>query len=250
VQVVVALSLVLFVGVCSTVGLRLLWLARRTRRAAETLCGLGFTSIALIGWPASLASGHGLGTVAEMNVPAWAIGTAFVNAGIACFYVFTRRVFRPDAAWARALVLAAIAALVAGHAASLRAVAAAAPDASSFEVTWGATLVLQGATGVCFAWMAVEGFRHWRMSRRRVALGLADPIAARRFALWTLFALSTAGINVAHAAVHLAGVPGADSLVVHVASAVLGTLASAAVWLAFAPAPGGLERVRPRAASR
>jgi hypothetical protein len=38
-------------------------------------------------------------------------------------------------------------------------------------------------------WMAVEAFRYRGLLRRRVALGLAEPLVANRFLLWGLWAL-------------------------------------------------------------
>lgn len=53
------ISMLIFVGICSAVGLRLVSLARRTRGPHELFCGLGFLLIGLFGYPAATVSGHG-----------------------------------------------------------------------------------------------------------------------------------------------------------------------------------------------
>ena len=40
-----------------------------------------------------------------------------------------------------------------------------------------------------FAWLSVEAGVQWTRARRRVPLGLVDPMSAHRFLLWSLFAL-------------------------------------------------------------
>jgi len=46
-----------FVLTCSVVGLRLLWLARRTRELPELCIGAGLFSVAAVGFPLLIASG-------------------------------------------------------------------------------------------------------------------------------------------------------------------------------------------------
>jgi hypothetical protein len=41
-----------------------------------------------------------------------------------------------------------------------------------------------------FVWMAVESFRYWTLLRRRLRLGLADPLVTNRFLLWAAWAFS------------------------------------------------------------
>jgi hypothetical protein len=43
---------------------------------------------------------------------------------------------------------------------------------------------------VPFAWLGVEAGVQWTRARRRVPLGLTDPMSAHHFLLWSLFALS------------------------------------------------------------
>jgi len=247
--VLVAISLLVFIGVCSTVGLRILWHARHTRGRAEWLCGVGFTSIGLVGYPASLASGQGVATVGEVHLAVFVVGTLFVNGGIAAFFAFTAQVFRSGSTWAWGLAATSALVLAAGAIGSAHALAVADPATSSFAVTASWNFVLQIASTVCFGWTALEAALQFRAASRRLALGLVEPLVVDRFRLWSIFGFSTMGLSSVFIAVQLAGQAPADSVVVHVSSGVLGTLSSVAVYLAFLPPRRYLARVAARYAS-
>lgn len=53
---------------------------------------------------------------------------------------------------------------------------------AGFWLEWSGQLVP-------FAWLGVEAGVQWTGARRRVSLGLIDPMVAQRFLLWSLFAL-------------------------------------------------------------
>ena len=118
--------------------------------------------------------------------------------------------------------------------------------------------------GLVFGWAFVESFRYYIMMRRRVALGLAEPVVTNRFLLWTLW---TAGLTIlplvvtAVRAVQLAHFGASDpasglvfseeaawSLAV-VRSTVMGVgpVIIAALWLSFFPPRSYVGWVRARA---
>lgn len=233
--ILTAVAMAFFVGSCSVVGLRLLSLARRNRGLEEGLCGAAFVLIALLGYPLGIASGNGMGTVGDTSVPLFAIGGVFTNAGLACFYVFTWKTFRPGERWAAGVALLGSAGLVAGWAWSVGALLAAVPEAHSFRVTHAGSQVLQVFSTACFAWTAVEGVREARRARRRAAIGLADPLVADRFRLWGVFGVSTTLLTLVFAAVQLTGISPAESTLVHLSSAVFGAVSGGSVLLAFVP---------------
>lgn len=233
--VVAGISTLIFIAVCSLVGVRLLLLAHRTGRQEELLCGLGFTLIGLLGYPVTMVSGQGVGTVAETHVTLFLAGSFFTNCGLGCFYAFTGRVFRRGAVWAIGLNALGCGALAAGFLGNAGALLGASPDASSFEVTWAWHIPLQVASLGCFLWMSVEAVLEYRRSLRRRRLGLTDARSSNRFLLWTLFGASTMALSGVFAVVHWMGIPGVSSPVVHISSAVLGGLSSVAVLLAFLP---------------
>ena len=129
------ISMLVFIGICSAVGLRLVSLARRTRGSHELFCGLGFLLIGLFGYPAATLSGHGVKSVGEVLMPAYLFGSFFMHAGIGCFFVFTWKVFRRDEDWARGLCWMALVSIAMAWLGSAYALLTATPDASSFQVT-------------------------------------------------------------------------------------------------------------------
>ncbi len=243
-------SLVCLVVVGAGVGIRLLGLARRTRQAPELCAGLGLVLLILVGGPFA-----GVG-----RLPGWvgtAAGDAFfatgmllTAAGIICLYAFTWRVFRPDSRLALAgVVLASGFALwrclaLTRATAGLTSAAEILPIARPYAFT--ITTVLAGA----FLWTAVESLLYWRPLRRRLALGLADPVVVNRVGLWGVSGLAVAGM------VFQIGVRAqSGGLVLHDPVALATTACAAVVvgtawWLAFLPPAAYLARVRRRAQAR
>jgi hypothetical protein len=67
------------------------------------------------------------------------------------------------------------------------------------------TLALMGATLVGFLWGGLESFRHFASLRRRLALGLVDPVLVDRFLLWGVASTTTSALILVIAACVLAG---------------------------------------------
>ncbi len=65
--------------------------------------------------------------------------------------------------------------------------------------------VLLLVAGACYAWTGFEGFRYFGMMRRRVALGLGDPLLTNRFLLWGISGLTSSTWNAVALAYLLAG---------------------------------------------
>lgn len=239
------LGLVLFIGVTSVVGLRLLWRARQTRGGAELLCGLAFTSIAVIGYPASILAGAGA-TVGELHMLPYVVGTLFDSLGIAFFYAFAWVVFRRNDAWAGTLAWAAWGGLALGCAGLIGTVQRAPAEAPMLQVGGAWQSMLQLLSIGCFAWMAVEGFLHAGRASKRLALGLADPVVVDRFRLFGLFGVSTTLLSGVFVLSRLLGeVPG-EGVVLNIGCGFFGTLSSSFVALAFVPPRFYLARLRRR----
>jgi hypothetical protein len=85
-------------------------------------------------------------------------------------------------------------------------------------------------------WGAGEALRWWRLMRRRLALGLADPLVANRFLMWGIGA-GAAGVGslVGVVAQVATGVSMREIGWVTVSSSAHGMLAAVAIWLAFVP---------------
>jgi hypothetical protein len=240
----VAVAMLLFVVSCSACGVRLLWLAKTGGGRPALLCGNGFCLIAMLGFPLGVVSGMGAVRVGEVVLPLAAVGLLANMLGISCFYIFTVSVFRPNALWAHTLAGAAIAGMAMACVANVANLALAQSHLSSFDVTWGWSGVFNAMCILCFGWMGLEGMTEWWKSRRRLALGLSDPVVSNRLLMWGLFGLSTTLLCLVLLALLLSRQPTATSPLAQVAQAVFGLLSSGAAMLAFFPPPAYLVRLR------
>lgn len=179
-------STVCFVGVGGFVGIKLLMLARRTRQLPELTVGIGFVLVAFLGYPLGLAA---LGLEGPVARVAFCVGTVAASVGSMSIYVFTWRVFRPEEPWARALAGAGMLGLAAV------AVGSVVEGMHAERVTDPYLVHRQILVGVSYAWTAAESLRYWGLLRRRLVLGLADPLVANRFLLWALSGLFASGAS-------------------------------------------------------
>lgn len=219
------IGMLTFVGASTAVGARLLWVGQRTRRLPERMIGLSFllagTLGAGLGVAAAVGSSHPAG-------PWLAAGSSLaVDLGVACLAVFTWRVFRPSVPWAAALFGASLLVLAVGFVGQL--------TLSGFA--YGASRGLWGWVElaprlVLYAWASGESLLQHRAGRRRVALGLADPLVVDRFRLWGIGLLAVEGIWMV---LGLARGLGWHFQATYVPTALLGFVCAGALWLAFFP---------------
>jgi len=160
-------------------GARLLRLASRTGELPERLLGALFlvTGTSYIAYElAVICNSESLWT--PLN---FAGRVLYLPAPI-ILAVFTRRVFRAESAWAVWLVRGCAALLVAGVTGS-----ALRGDWEGFTISspwfW---LEWVGYTTPYF-WAGAESLIQHRQARRRMGLGLCDPLVCNRFLLWGLF---------------------------------------------------------------
>jgi len=96
--------------------------------------------------------------------------------------VFTAITFRPQERWARMAAAAGGALALGGFAAeaALEGFTVVLVPGPGHWLAWaGRTLPM--------AWVAAESLRYWVLQRRRLRLGLADPLVADRFLLWGIW---------------------------------------------------------------
>ncbi len=161
------------------VGLRLVWLGQRTGEAPERLLGACFV---LVGVSAFL--------YVLPNFPAFAsLWTSLNFAGRVCvipytviFALFTWRVFRPEASWGGWLVWATAISLVIAVGGS-----AMSGDWEGFSIRTGWFWLEWVGYTLPFGWAGAEAFVQFGYARRRVRLGLCEPLVCNRYLLWALF---------------------------------------------------------------
>lgn len=218
----------------AALGIRLLRSSRRTGERPELWLGLAFlcagASVLLI----PLAAREGLPTATARTLAFTAQGG--MSVAIACLVRFTWVVFRPAAAAARWLAPALIVMNLAAGGAVL---------ASGMPVPVGRVgLCVLLARCAALLWLFLESAGYARRMRRRVRLGLADPIVANRFTLWAIWTGALACIPLFVLGLRLLGlleapVPGQPlPAALRAVFAMLGTggaVAVTACWLAFFP---------------
>lgn len=242
-QILAGSCLLLFIFVATGVGVRMLWLARRTRGLPELLMGGGMVLIAGVGYPTTLAAGFGK-PVGEMSIPGYALGSFVTNLGIALIYAFTQQVFRRGVAWAGWLVAAGCLLMTVSLIGVTVGLANAEAGTPSYLVGRGWLAFGMAGYTVSFLWTAIEGLVHHKNARRRLALGLADPVVANRFLLWGVFGLMATGINGTSALGSVLGIDPSRAPLVLLPLGFLGAMASVAMYLAFFPPAWYLARVR------
>jgi hypothetical protein len=219
------------------VGTRLLLLARRTRQLPELAFGSGF----LCGAVGSAAGQLGQRLLwSEPGPLASVMNTACFGLmifGTVMIFVAVWRIFRPDFAWAKlACALGSVVTLVAFG------IRIADGDLVMGQIETRGLLLYMIARVALFVWISAEALRYHAMLRRRLALGLADPVATNQILLWGVAGMAmlgtqgtiTTSIFLLHR--HPFDLPAATALIT-----LLCLLLSVSMWCAFFP-PAALRR--------
>ena len=240
----IAIAAVIVYAILTTaVGARLLVLARRTRALPEITLGISYTLSGMLGWAAIV-----VGTAFIERAPSAALALQFLglfclSAGHLATALFSWRVFNPESAWARALFYALLVAAVVEYFHNVVQLGVIFPPPSSFWYWPGACW----RTGT-YVWMPFVALRYYRRLRLRLALGLADPVAANRVLLWGLIGLVMLIASVVVIAATLLGLwTSSAAPALAMMTAVSGALASALGILAFRPPARYLTWIESRA---
>ena len=233
-----------FLIVGAMVGVRLLALARRTRSTPELLLGGGLVSLIFVTLPAvGLSIGARLGSP-EFQTTLFTLGLLPAVGFIMCLYAFTAKVFRPGRTWATASIWLSGAVSGIGLAGTIWA------RVSNWEADrvvgaqWA--LLIIGTFALGLTWTGIESLDHYRRLRKRLAIGLIDPVVCNRFLLWAIGNFGgAAGIAVVAISLSLGW-----RLVNHpipvLGFAISGLALSASWYLAFLPPKAYLDRIRSR----
>jgi hypothetical protein len=160
-------------------GARLFRLSMRTHQTPERLLSVALLlwGLAYACWQLPLAISDG-----SLFRPLFIAGRIFTDAGTVVSLFFMRLVFRPNSGFATGLVASVTAGLVLGFA------------GSAWVGDWEAIYPLRNpwwwlewaAVTVSVAWIGVEGFHHYGMSKLRRKLGLSGALTCNRYLLWGL----------------------------------------------------------------
>jgi hypothetical protein len=173
-----------FALVEAVVGIRLLFLWRRTRQLPEFLVAIGLLLVGGLGYPLMAAGGVGRLPNGELSLLAVGLGLASICLGVTALSVFTWKVFRPNRAWGGALSLGV---LVAGGViciGSVRALSLGPADADPVVTCTSWWIALRLLFQVWFIWTGIESLGEYARARRRLALGLSDAVVVNRLLLW------------------------------------------------------------------
>ena len=211
-------------------GVRLLVLACRTGGLPETCMGVAFVASGCLGAGCQLmAQAPGLLSPQDAAT-AMGAGRILVHVGVLCQALVTWRVFRPGQEWARNLFTAVVASLA----------------GVSFGYAWDAALGDAAYSGIWFwcesathlvaiGWGAVESLACWDAMRRRVALGLADPVVANRFLIWGIAIGAGALALLLGPVIHILGAGSPAALLLAAWAATLGLVSLLGYALTFFP---------------
>jgi len=227
-----------FVLVSIVLGIRLVLMWLRTREIPELACGLGLMLMGGIGYPLlAVIEQAPLGV--EIKIGLLLTQLLCHIAGNTLLCVFTQRVFRPRARWARILVGMCFALT-----AAMAIVQIIHPGLVAFvERGVGVWHWHGGAATIPLLWTGVESLRYHLLMRRRQELGLADPLLTNRFRLWALAMFSAALITLISITAETLGTTLAGTRLGGLVIGSLGSVTAVAIWLAFLPPKAYVRRV-------
>jgi hypothetical protein len=237
---------VAFFVVALVVGLRLVGLAARTRQLPELLMGVGVLGIGPVGFGGIVAAMAVAPSAPGASRALAAAATGAVAVGVAAKSLFNWRIYRPGSRVAATACGLGIAGLVAAFA-----LEGAATGFSPLAWQGSGWHLLRSALQVgCLLWGASEALVYWGKMRRRVKLGIADPLLANRFLLWGVGA-GAAGLGSAIGVVAQVATGSAplQQTWVTMSSSLHGLVSACALWLAFVPPRAYREWLRGGAAA-
>jgi hypothetical protein len=175
------LSVAILVLSALLVAIKTLTLWRRTRGLPELLLGLMLLSATVIGYPLAVACAR---IPATEFLPIHVAYPMAISVGFACMLLFTQKVFRPSASWAKGFAAIMILAL-AGCAVAYIMEATSAQPRSPLEMR-GLSIVNSALIAFAYFWTTSESLAYYRRSRLQLRLGLTSAVVVNRFLLWGL----------------------------------------------------------------
>lgn len=243
-QAIVVAGLLTLSCVSLAVGLKLLLLARRSRGFPELALGTFLLLGAGLGYPLSGAAPLAGAWQGVLTL----VSSIFTATATCMLYAFTLRVFRRGQRWARVGAGAgmALCALYAIGYGGTQMRASTPEELLRSTMVWGGVSLLMSIGA--YAWTGIESLRQYVLHRRRLALGLSDPVVANRMLLWGLMGVTTAAVVVIDTFLLYGGSVFAREIVIPLVTSGAGLLFAACLALAFFPPAWYVEAIRRRAA--
>jgi len=244
----VLLSIILSLLACGYVGLRMLRLARRTRKLPELCMGAGLSAFALA--QATRLAFSGLGARLDPELALAMYGVMQLSYATALFGIcfFTVVAFDIQSRWRWVLLVGIVGLSVLSRSMQVYLIA---PQLLSEASSLGAPFwepIAVATFAMAFCWSAAESLHYHRLMRRRMALGLADPIVTNRFFVWGAGAAATGLLVLLLTGLFLEGHTLINnSPVASVVVTICGVLYAVVPVLTFAPPPAYLRFVERRA---
>jgi hypothetical protein len=238
-----------FALVEAVVGIRLLLLWKRTRELPEFLVGIGLLLVGGLGFPLIAAGGIGRVPNGELALGVVGLGVASLGLGVTALNVFTWKVFRPHQRWGGALSLGT---LVAGAVICIGAVRSLSlGPADADPVATGARwwIALRLLFEVWYIWTIIEALSEHARARRRLALGLSDPVVVNRLFLWGAMGVLGVLSNTVGVTLEWCGLSPMYDPSAALVLAANGLLMGAFMLLTFMPPPSYVRFISRRAAA-
>ena len=247
-MLVVLLSTVLSVLACSYVGLRMLSLSRRTGKLPELGMGLGLSAFALTQVCRLVLGGLGDRLDPELMLGVYVfMQVAYLLAQLG-LCLFTVGAFGLRSHWRWTLLVALVALGALSRTMMVQAWAPRLLSGAPIQMAQFWDMVSVASFALAFGWMAVESLHYHGLLRRRLALGLADPVVVNRFFVWGAGAAATSILVLLLLGLYLQGITLlGNSLAASVLVTVSGVVMAVVPWLTFAPPGVYLRFVQQRA---
>ncbi len=232
-QALALLATVAFIVAGTVVGARIVARAVRGREFSDFLVGFSLFILSIIAYPLGLIVAFAEVSLEQARIVSIASGFVLALAWSSVF-LFTQRVFRADEAWARVLAWGGIAALAYEAFAAIP-YCLGARDLAALNSPANPSFWMTLAAIVVYVWTAFEGVRCWTQARRRLKLGLAEPLVVNRFLMWAIVGVSALLSVLPTFVLGLAGAEGAGGVAARLSVAIGGLGAAVALQLGFMP---------------
>lgn len=211
------------------IGVRLLWLAKKTRKLPEFTLGTSVILAGAIGWTALLISREISASDPAAAEFLLAMGTLITNLGNVTLLVFIWRVYRPYST--RTVYVIVILVVMMAVSTIYNSIIVGKTYAGPSEpIQW----LGMSARLATYFWGTLEAFVFWRKLKRRALIGLAEPVVANRVFMWGVATATAFMTTVIATSSYIRRATGYTNLEMFIFSA-LGFAGAFCTWLAFWP---------------